>query len=126
MLMDYPLLGAAPGSTYGRMLLDIKRNRLKAYLIFSVPVLCQDIIIQIKLPLLVMTTIVRVDFMLTIQKSPRIAWEDPLWDGEGCTQPNNTCCQRSGWFHKEVPPTTDNIEVRWCCDESRANEDVLH
>ena len=57
------------------------------------------------------------------QKSPRIAWEDPLWDGEGCAPPNNTCCQRSGWFHKEVPPTTDNIEVRWCCDESRANED---
>ena len=54
----------------------------------------------------------------------RIIWEDPLWDGEGCTQPENTCCQRSGWFHKEVPPTTDNIEVRWCGDESRANEDV--
>ena len=59
--------------------------------------------------------------------SHRIAWEDPLWDGEGCTQPGNTCCQRSGWFHKEVtPPTTDNIEVRWCCDESRTNnEDVF-
>ena len=53
----------------------------------------------------------------------RIAWEDPLWDGEGCTQPNNTCCQRSGWFHKEVPPNTDYIEVRWCGDESRGNED---
>ena len=58
-----------------------------------------------------------------VYNSNRIAWEDPLWDREGCTQPNNTCCQRSGWFHKEVPPTTDNIEVRWCCDESRANED---
>ena len=53
----------------------------------------------------------------------RIGWEDPLWDGEGCTLPGNTCCQRSGWFHKEVPLTSDNIEVRWCCDESRANED---
>ena len=53
----------------------------------------------------------------------KIAWEDPLWDGEGCILPENTCCQRSGWFHKEVPPTTDNIEVRWCCDESRGNED---
>ena len=53
----------------------------------------------------------------------RLAWEDPLWDGEGCTQPENTCCQRSGWFHKEVPPTTDNIEVRWCCDQNQGDED---
>ena len=51
------------------------------------------------------------------------SWEDPLWDGEGCTQPGNTCCQRSGWFHKEVPPTTDNIEVRWCCDQNQRDED---
>ena len=58
--------------------------------------------------------------------SRTIAWGDPLWDGEGCTQTNNTCCQRSGWFHKEVPLTTDNIEVRWCGDESRTNnEDVF-
>ena len=52
-----------------------------------------------------------------------IAWKDPLWDREGCIQPNNTCCQRSGWFHKEVPPTTDNIEVRWCCDQNQWDED---
>ena len=51
-----------------------------------------------------------------------IAWEDPFWDGEECTQPNNTCCQRSGWFHKEVPLTTDNIEVRWCCDQVPRDE----
>ena len=54
----------------------------------------------------------------------RLAWENPLWDGEGCTLPGNTCCQRSGWFHKEVPPTTDNIEVRWCCDQNQGDEDV--
>ena len=60
--------------------------------------------------------------LVTISKE--IAWEDPLWDGERCTQPKNTCCKRSGWFHKEVPTTTDNIEVRWCCDEERENEDV--
>ena len=53
-----------------------------------------------------------------------IAWEDPLWDGEGCTQPNNTCCKDYGWFHKEVNLTSDDIEVRWCGDESRATEDV--
>ena len=49
----------------------------------------------------------------------RIVWEDPLWDGEGCIR----CCQ-GPWFHKEVPPTTDNIEVRWCCDQNKGYEDV--
>ena len=54
----------------------------------------------------------------TSKAGERLAWGDPLWDGESC----NVCCQ-GPWFHKEVPPTTDNIEVRWCCDESRASED---
>ena len=44
----------------------------------------------------------------------RIAWEDPLWDGAGCVTPGNTCCQRYGWFHKQVDQTSDSIEVRWC------------
>ena len=44
----------------------------------------------------------------------RIAWEDPLWDGAGCVTPGNTCCQRYGWFHKQVQQTSDSIEVRWC------------
>ena len=48
---------------------------------------------------------------------------DPLWDGHGCSQ-TNTCRKDYRWFHKEVNPTTDNIEVRWCGDESRATEDV--
>ena len=54
----------------------------------------------------------------------KTAWEDPLWDGEGCTQSVNTCCQRFGWFHKTVPLTSDNLEVRWCVDEAN-NEDFF-
>jgi hypothetical protein len=54
----------------------------------------------------------------------RIAWEDPLWDGEGCTIAGNKCCERYGWFHRDIPPTTDNIEVRWCGNHPRTNEDV--
>ena len=56
-----------------------------------------------------------------------IAWENTLWDGEGCTLPENTCCRRSqfGWFHKEVSITSDNLEVRWCCDQSQADEDIF-
>ena len=53
-----------------------------------------------------------------------IAWEDPLWDGSGCN-PGNQCCNRYGWFHREVPTTSDDIEVRWCADEDQGNEDVF-
>ena len=44
---------------------------------------------------------------------------DPLWDGEGCVEGSN-CCSTSGlpWFCRTLPcETTDDIEVRWCCDE---------
>ena len=44
----------------------------------------------------------------------KIWWNDPLWDGKGCFTSGNTCCDRYGWFHRQVPPTTDDIEVRWC------------
>ena len=57
----YPLPGAARGSTNGHILpvftkVHIPRHNKNS----SVLVLCQEIIIQITLPLLVMTTIVRV------------------------------------------------------------------
>ena len=53
----------------------------------------------------------------------RIAWEDPLWDGEGCYAQNNLCCQHFGWFHRHIASTSDNIEVRWCADSQY--EDVF-
>ena len=63
-------------------------------------------------------------FVTTAQN--RIAWEDPLWDGAVCVTPGNTCCERHGWFHKQVQQTSDSIEVRWCADDGRSNnEDVL-
>jgi hypothetical protein len=43
----------------------------------------------------------------------RTIWEDPLWDGKGCFATDNTCCHHFGWFHRQVPPTNDDIEVRW-------------
>ncbi len=52
--------------------------------------------------------------------------EDPLWDGEGCG-PTSSCCQFNSppWFCKELPqPTTDDIELRVCRDESRSNEEI--
>ena len=56
----------------------------------------------------------------------RIVWEDPLWDGQGCFASGNQCCNRYGWFHREIPATSDNIEVRWCADAPYTNnEDVL-
>ena len=50
----------------------------------------------------------------------------PLWDGEGCPT-GNTCCDPPNlpWFHRTLnTTTTDDIEVRWCRDQSASNEDV--
>ena len=55
----------------------------------------------------------------------RIAWEDPLWDGQGCFAPGNQCCSHYGWFHREIPTTFEDIEVRWCADFILNNEDVV-
>ena len=56
--------------------------------------------------------------------SSKTAWDDPLWDGAGCTAARNQCCERYGWFHRVIPPTTDDIEVRWCSNQARSIEDV--
>ena len=51
---------------------------------------------------------------------------DPLWDGKGCFTGSN-CCSTSGlpWFCRTLScETTDNIEVRWCCNEVPTNEEV--
>ena len=54
----------------------------------------------------------------------RVVWEDPLWDGRNCIE-GNTCCDRYGWFHRRVPPSSDDINVRLCGDESITNENVF-
>ena len=55
----------------------------------------------------------------------RVAWEDPLWDGKGCTQPEDRCCERYGWFHKTVPSSDDHIEMRWCMDQLLSTENIF-
>jgi len=60
----------------------------------------------------------------TNKPSSRTAWADPLWDGAGCTAAGNQCCEHYGWFHRVIPPTTDDIEVRWCSNHPRSREDV--
>lgn len=59
------------------------------------------------------------------QLERRIVWEDPLWDGQGCTQSQNTCCDRFGWFHRSIPITSTNVEVRICNDHSYETDDTL-
>ena len=49
---------------------------------------------------------------------------DPLWDGSGCG-PTSSCCgfNNPPWFCKQLPqPTTDEIEMRVCTDETTSNE----
>ena len=52
-----------------------------------------------------------------------VTWDDLLWDGQNCVNPNNTCCERYGWFHRVVPLSSDDIELRICADRSFAGED---
>ena len=55
----------------------------------------------------------------------KIALEDPLWDGEGCSR-GSGCCDRAGmpWFCRTLPQQVhEDIEVRLCSDEAYTNED---
>ena len=62
-----------------------------------------------------------------IREYTRLFHEDPLWDGAGCGSAS-TCCSFNNppWFMKDLlsPGTTDDIELRVCKDEPRADEDV--
>ena len=52
--------------------------------------------------------------------------DDPLWDGQGCGG-TSTCCEFNNppWFCKQLPqPTTDDIELRLCSDQSIGDEDT--
>ena len=53
----------------------------------------------------------------------RIAWEDPLWDGQQCVSSTAQSCSRYGWFHRDITASQEDIEVRWCADQSRSDED---
>ncbi len=50
---------------------------------------------------------------------------NPIWDGENCG--SNTCCTLNNppWFYRQLPqPTTDDIEMRVCRNQARADEDI--
>jgi hypothetical protein len=53
-----------------------------------------------------------------------IYWGDALWDGIGCENAGNVCCERYGWFHRTMPRSLYNIEVRWCGYASASYSDV--
>ena len=52
--------------------------------------------------------------------------QDPLWDGNGCGS-SSTCFQFNNppWFCKQLPAsTTDDIELRICCNHGSRFEDT--
>ena len=53
--------------------------------------------------------------------------DDPVWDGEGCSNDNNCCSDVNlPWFHRQLPlTTTEDIEARLCRDELSYDEDIL-
>ena len=54
----------------------------------------------------------------------RLVWEDPLWDGRNCIE-GNSCCDRYGWFHRQVPSSSNDINVRLCSDQNVDNENIF-
>ena len=55
-----------------------------------------------------------------------VVYNNPLWDGVGCTG-SNTCCQfnQPPWFCRTLPTaTTDDIEVRICANLLTDNENT--
>ena len=48
------------------------------------------------------------------KSGPNVAWDGPLWFGDGCVTPSNMTCPE--WFNRQVNRTTEDIEVRWCGD----------
>ena len=58
----------------------------------------------------------------------QVIYSDRLWDSSGvsCVS-GSTCCDNPDqpWFRKKLAtPSTDNIEVRWCADQSRSDEAI--
>ena len=52
---------------------------------------------------------------------------DPLWDGKSCHSNEAPCCQRTliPWFYRSLGyTTTNNVEMRICCDQETIDEDV--
>ena len=52
---------------------------------------------------------------------------DRLWDGKDCGSIETACCQRNliPWFYKSIGHyTTDDIEMRICCNEGTNDEDA--
>ena len=57
----------------------------------------------------------------------KVYTSDRLWDGKDCGSSETACCQRTliPWFYKSIGYyTTDNIEMRICCNEGTNDEDV--
>ena len=55
----------------------------------------------------------------------RLAWEDPLWDGRGCHTTKNTCCNRFGFFYRNITLTSNDIEIRLCGEGGYSSTDTL-
>lgn len=53
-------------------------------------------------------------------------FSDPLWDGMGCPSTNLCCTAKNPpYFCKQVPATTNPIELRVCSDSPSSDEDIL-
>ena len=60
--------------------------------------------------------------------SGHIYVDNPLWDGNGCTNNRDNCCSNAGlpWFYREFPTKQEGyIEIRICRNQDASDEDIL-
>ena len=74
--------------------------------------------------LILWVTIFYCETGFTATTSGITVWSDPLWEGAGCVADTAHSCNGYGWFHREIEPTQDDIEVRWCENMERIDEDI--
>ena len=55
----------------------------------------------------------------------RVYWDDPLWDGQGCS--TSSCCSFNNppWFSRTFNVSSDELQVSLCADGPIENEEVL-
>ena len=76
-------------------------------------------------PPVTVPSFVGTDYFCDVSGSNTYSSADRLWDGVGCLNGAQQCCDAANWFYKDLQLTTnDNIEFRVCTDQKSAIEDV--
>ena len=111
-------------NTSGHMLLDCPFSMILAKGVYVPAIL---VTLLKFLPLLVVTTTVRLALILLVYQVFFLP-NDPLWDGQQCPGAEAPCCTHPNmpWFIKTLgETTTEDIQLRLCIDQPSTDEETL-